>query len=68
MSACFLSGHAGIEQKTIENSASYIHGWLRSLKMDKTFLVHAAAQAQKSSDFILGRQGGEENEVTDTAA
>jgi antirestriction protein ArdC len=68
MSACFLSGQAGIEQKTIENSASYIHGWLRSLKMDKTLLVHAAAQAQKSCDFILDRQGGEENDVVDAEA
>lgn len=53
MSACFLSGHAGIENTTIENSAAYISGWLRSLKNDKTLLILAAAQAQKAADYIL---------------
>ncbi|WP_224982700.1 ArdC family protein [Geomonas agri] len=51
--ASFLSGHAGIEHRTIENSAAYIAGWLKALKNDKTLLVHAAAQAQKAADYIL---------------
>ena len=29
-------------------------GWLKQLKEDKTLVVHAAAQAQKAADFILG--------------
>ncbi|GFO61242.1 DNA primase [Geomonas silvestris] len=53
MGATFLCAHAGIEQPIIENSAAYIQGWLRNLKNDKTLLVHAAAQAQKASDYIL---------------
>ena len=53
MGAAFLCGHAGIENNTLENSAAYIGGWLKALKNDKTLLVHAAAQAQKASDFIL---------------
>lgn len=53
MGAAFLCGHAAIEQKTIENSAAYISGWLRSLKNDKTLLVQAAAAAQRASDYIL---------------
>jgi antirestriction protein ArdC len=56
MGASFLCGHAGIENTTIENSASYIQGWLRALKNDKTLLVHAAAQAQKAADYILNRK------------
>jgi len=67
MGAAFLCGYAGIEQKTIENSAAYIQGWLKVLKKDKTMLVHAAAQAQKAADYILNRIGGEE-EVTDCMA
>lgn len=67
MGAAFLCGYSGIEQKTIENSASYIQGWLKVLKNDKTMLVHAAAQAQKAADYILNRKGGEE-EVTDCMA
>jgi len=60
MGASFLCGHAGIENNTIENSAAYIQGWLRALKNDKTLLVHAAAQAQRSTDYILNRKFGEE--------
>jgi len=68
MGAAFLCGHAGIEQKVLENSAAYIRGWLKALKNDKMLLVHAAAQAQKASDYILSRKGGDENEVTDDTA
>lgn len=68
MGAAFLCGHANIEQSTIVNSAAYIRGWLKALKNDKMLLVHAAAQAQKASDYILNRKGGEENKVTETEA
>ena len=54
--ASMLCGVSGIEQKTIENSAAYIQGWLKVLKNDKKCLVLAAAQAQKAADFILNRQ------------
>ncbi|MCH7687112.1 MAG: antirestriction protein, partial [Planctomycetes bacterium] len=54
MGASFLSGHAGIEADTIDNSASYIAGWLKRLRDDKRLVVQAAAQAQKAADFIRG--------------
>jgi antirestriction protein ArdC len=63
MGAAFLCGHSGIEQKTLENSAAYIAGWLKALKNDKMLLVHAAAQAQKAADYILDGQGGEDDQV-----
>lgn len=66
MGAAFLCGHAGIEQRTIENSAAYIQGWLKALKNDKKLLVMAAAQAQHASDYILNIKGGEDAE--DSAA
>ncbi|MCK6208453.1 zincin-like metallopeptidase domain-containing protein [Bacillus infantis] len=44
------------DSSTIENSASYINSWLRSLKDDSRLVVQAAAQAQKASDFILGEE------------
>jgi antirestriction protein ArdC len=53
MSAAFLCGHVGIVQNTIENNAAYIRGFLKLLKGDKTAIVHAAAAAQKSADYIL---------------
>jgi antirestriction protein ArdC len=63
MGAAFLCGFSGIEQKTIENSVAYIQGWLKVLKSsDKTLLVHAAAQAQKASDYILNIQASNQEE------
>ena len=52
--AAFLCGHAEIVERTIENSAAYLHGWLEQLRNDKILIVQAAAQAQKAADFILG--------------
>jgi len=55
MGSAFLCGYAGIVDRTINSSAAYLEGWLKQLKEDKTLIVHAAAQAQKATDFILGR-------------
>lgn len=54
MGAAFLCGQAELGERTIENSASYLKGWLEQLRNDKTLIVQAAAQAQKAADFILG--------------
>jgi antirestriction protein ArdC len=56
MGSAFLCGYAGIVNRTINSSAAYLEGWLKQLKEDKTLIVHAAAQAQKAADFILGHQ------------
>lgn len=61
MGAAFLCGQAGIAERTIENSASYIASWLERLKDDVRLVVTAAAQAQKASDFILGIQHAQES-------
>jgi antirestriction protein ArdC len=68
MGAAFLCGFTGIENKTIENSAAYIQGWLRELKNDNKLLILAAAQAQRASDYILNIKGGEEEVAEDIAA
>lgn len=54
MGAAMLCGVTGIENTTIDNSASYIAGWLRKLKNDSKLVVLAAAQAQKAADYIQG--------------
>jgi len=54
MGATFLCGHAGILDRTIQNSTAYVKGWLGRLKNDKTLIVQAAAQAQRAVDFIIG--------------
>ena len=48
MGAAFLCATAGIDDPTIQNSAAYIHGWLKFLKADPKALVIAGAQAQKA--------------------
>jgi antirestriction protein ArdC len=63
MGAAFLCSHAGIVERTIDNSAAYIAGWLERLKDDNRLVVQAAAQAQKASDFILGTQPNEQSEA-----
>src|SRR5699024_1983877 len=45
LGASMLCGVAGIDNKVIDNSASYIQSWLNALKNDKTLIVHAAQQA-----------------------
>jgi antirestriction protein ArdC len=59
MGAAFLCGLAEIGERTIDNSAAYLKGWLEQLRNDKTLIVQAAAQAQKAADFILGRMESE---------
>jgi len=55
MGAAFLCGLAEIGERTIDNSAAYLKGWLEQLRNDKTLIVQAAAQAQRAEDYILGR-------------
>jgi antirestriction protein ArdC len=63
LGSAFLSGQAGIVERTIDNSAAYLEGWLTRLKNDRTLIVFAAAQAQKAADFVLGRTNGESEAV-----
>jgi antirestriction protein ArdC len=55
MGAAFLCAEAGISPAVIENQAAYVAGWLTKLRQDRKVVVHAAAQAQRAADFILGR-------------
>ncbi len=54
MGAAYLCGITGIADRTIDNSAAYLHGWLQKLKADNRLIIQAAAQAQKAADLILG--------------
>jgi antirestriction protein ArdC len=63
LGSAFLCGQAGIVERTIDNSAAYLEGWLEQLKNDKTLIVYAAAQAQKAADFIIGKNAMESPEA-----
>lgn len=52
MTAAMLCGVLGIENTILENSASYIAGWLDKLDRNPTYLIQAAALAQKAADYI----------------
>jgi antirestriction protein ArdC len=56
MGAAFLCAEHGIENKTIDNSAAYIKGWVRKFKDKPKMVVEAAGKAQKAADFILDRK------------
>jgi antirestriction protein ArdC len=63
MGAAFLCGHAGIVERTLDNSAAYIKSWLNRLKDDPRLVVQASAQAQKAADFILDKRQTEQTEI-----
>jgi len=55
LGAAFLCAEAGISPAVICNQASYIAGWLKTLRYDRRLMVHAAAHAQRAADFVLRR-------------
>jgi antirestriction protein ArdC len=65
MSAAFLCGEIGIAPATLDNSAAYIHSWLKALKSkdNKNMVITAASAAQKAYDFILNRKPEEIKEA-----
>lgn len=54
MCSAFLCAQSGISAPVIENQAAYIKSWLKVLKNDSKFVIQAAAQAERASDYILG--------------
>ena len=58
MAAAFLCGRCAID-RTLDNSAAYLAGWLRVLRKDSRMIVVAAGQAQKAADWICGERWAE---------
>jgi antirestriction protein ArdC len=56
MTAAFLSGEAGIDDTTLDNSAAYIASWRKALSDDPKLIIQAAGKAQKAADYILDRK------------
>lgn len=50
--SCFLCSVTGIVTKTIDNSASYIKGWLSHLRKDPMLIIQASSRAQKAFDYL----------------
>jgi antirestriction protein ArdC len=63
MGAAFLSAIAEIANAHIDrNTTAYIQNWISKLEEDNRLIVHAAANAQKAVDSILGSPFAEEAE------
>ncbi len=56
MGAAFLAAHSGIVLDDFENSAAYLKNWLEVLRVkdNRRWIVEAASQAQKATEWILG--------------
>jgi antirestriction protein ArdC len=56
ITSAFLCATTGIENKTLDNSAAYLDGWLSILKGNQKFFFQSAAKAQKAADYILNQK------------
>jgi len=69
MGAAFLCAIAGIaNEHTDRNTTAYIQNWIAKLEEDNRLIVHAAANAQRAVDCILGSAFEEEKEATEDEA
>lgn len=74
MGAAFLCAIAGIaNEHTDRNTTAYIQNWTSKLEEDNRLVIHAAANAQRAADCILGEsfeattQSTEQNVNTELA-
>ena len=68
MGAAFLCAIAGIaNEHTDRNTTAYIQNWISKLEEDNHLIVHAAANAQRAADCILGETFEEKTDTTDRA-
>lgn len=52
ISSAYVCAVLGYESRITDN-VEYIDSWLKVMKNDKQFIIQAASQAQKASDYIL---------------
>ena len=66
MGAAFLCAIAGIaNEHTDRHTTAYTQNWISKLEEDSRLIVHAAANAQRAADCILGNSFEEQTETTD---
>ena len=68
MGAAFLCAIAGIaNEHTDRNTTAYIQNWIEKLEEDNRLIIHAAANAQRAVDLILGSTFQEESKTVEDA-
>ena len=66
MGAAFLCAIAGIaNEHTDRNTTAYLQSWIAKLEEDNRLIVHAAANAQRAVDSIIGTTFEDEAETTE---
>lgn len=58
LASAFCCATLGLDNSFIDDSASYIGGWLRALREDPRAILIASGQAQRAADYIQGMQVG----------
>lgn len=54
LGSAFLCAAGGIDDRTMDNSASYLNGWIRLLKENPRILLQSASCAQRAVDYLRG--------------
>jgi len=54
MGASYISAFCGIDNVTINNSASYLNNWINAIRKDNKLILKASSQAQKAVDYLMG--------------
>jgi antirestriction protein ArdC len=55
LGACFLMGATGLENKSFDNSVTYLKGWRNRIAEDPKLIMRAATHAQKAVDYIMDK-------------
>ncbi len=64
MGAAFLCAIAGIaNEHTDRNTTAYLQNWISKLEADNRLVIHAAGNAQRAADCILGEPFAEASEA-----
>lgn len=53
LTAAFLCGFAGIENKVLDNETAYLKGWAAKLRDNEKWLITAGGKAKHAIDYIL---------------
>lgn len=68
LTSAFCCAALGLDNSLIDNSASYLQNWLRTLRADSKAIVTASAQAQRATDYLRGHALASEHELEELAS
>jgi antirestriction protein ArdC len=61
LAASLMGAHLGFAPTHIEDHAAYVQSWLRVLRNDTRFVLKAAGDAQRTTDYLLALADGEDH-------